>query len=142
MEKLPDNYRNKYIVFYDGDCGFCNFWVQWILDRDKKDQFLFAALQSNFGQKFLKERQLPHQDFDSIYLWKPNSFYLKKSDAAIKIARTLGGIYHTAILGKLLPFFIRDFLYDQVAKRRKNIMSQHCRIPSEKDRKKLIPDEF
>ncbi|WP_300672892.1 DCC1-like thiol-disulfide oxidoreductase family protein [Soonwooa sp.] len=140
MENFDADYQNKYIVFYDGDCGFCNFWVQWILDRDKKDQFLFAALQSNLGQKFLKERHQNFQDFDSIFLWKPTSFYLKKSDAAIKIAQILGGLYRTAIVGKLLPHFVRDFMYDQVAKRRKKLMSLHCRIPTENDRKKFIND--
>ena len=28
---------NKYYVFYDGECGFCNFWVHWILKKDVKD---------------------------------------------------------------------------------------------------------
>ena len=79
----------KYYVFYDGDCGFCNYWVQWILKNDRKDHFRFAALQSDFGQKFLKERRLESNEFNTIYLWKPNEFYLLKSQAIVKIARIL-----------------------------------------------------
>ena len=46
----------KYFVLYDGECGFCNFWVHWILKKDTKNNFLFASLQSDFGQQFLNER--------------------------------------------------------------------------------------
>ena len=46
---------SKYYVFYDGDCGLCNYWVQWILKNDHQKQFLFSALQSEFSQKFLKD---------------------------------------------------------------------------------------
>ena len=85
--------NTKYYVLYDGDCGFCNHWVHWILKHDHKNQFLFASLQSDFAQKFLKERGLPTNDFDSIILLKPTSFYLKKSEAIVAIAKLLGGKY-------------------------------------------------
>lgn len=75
------NVEGKHIVFFDGDCGVCNFWVQWILERDTKDKFLFASLQSKYGQKFLSERGLDTKQFNTIYLWKPDDYYLIKSKA-------------------------------------------------------------
>ncbi|WP_373710272.1 thiol-disulfide oxidoreductase DCC family protein, partial [Kaistella sp.] len=72
---------NKYYVFYDGECGFCNFWVHWILKKDVKNQFLFASLQSEFGQQFLSERNLELKNLDTLYLWKPEKYYLQKSQA-------------------------------------------------------------
>ncbi len=83
--------KNKYYVFYDGECGFCNYWVQWILQRDSKDQFLFASLQSQFGQQFLWQRGLDRKNLNTIYLWKPESYYLIKSAAVAEIAKILGG---------------------------------------------------
>lgn len=130
--------KNKYYVFYDGDCGFCNFWVQWILENDKEDQYLFAALQSDFGQNFLKERSLKSDDFDTIYLWKPNAFYYTKSDAILKIANTIGGIYYFANLSKIFPKFIRNLGYDLIAKNRKKLMEQTCIIPTPEQRKKFV----
>lgn len=130
--------KNKYYVFYDGDCGFCNFWVQWILKNDKKNQYLFAALQSDFGQNFLKERNLKSDDFDTIYLWKPNDFYLTKSDAILKIANTIGGIYYFANFSKISPKFIRNLGYDLIAKNRKKLMEQTCIIPTPEQRKKFV----
>ena len=54
----------KSIVFYDGDCGFCNNTVQFILNHEKQDQILFTALQSDFTVDFLKSNNLPKPDFD------------------------------------------------------------------------------
>ncbi|KIA88051.1 thiol-disulfide oxidoreductase DCC family protein [Kaistella jeonii] len=128
----------KYYVFYDGDCGFCNYWVQWILKNDVKDQFLFSSLQSDFGQKFLTERGLENKEFSTLYLWKPNSFYLKKSQAALKIARIMGGKF--AIIGNLnfFPSFLSDLVYNQIAKNRTKLASQKCFLPNGKERAKFV----
>lgn len=138
MDHLSASFKDKHIIFYDGDCGFCNFWVQWILKRDYKDQFVFSALQSELGQQFLSERHLATKDFDSIYLWRPESYYLKKSDAAIKIGQLLAGIYSISVIAKILPLSIRDNIYDMIAKRRKSLMAGQCLLPTAKERKKFI----
>ena len=131
-------HKNKYYVFYDGECGFCNFWVQWILNNDKKDKFLFASLQGNFGQNFLKERNLETNNFNTIYLWKPEAYYLKKSSAIIKIAENLGGKYRLSTLIRIIPRFIRDFVYDAISNRRKKLMNASCLLPNVLQRKKII----
>ena len=128
----------KYYVFYDGECGFCNFWVHWILKRDDKDQFLFAALQGEFGQKFLSERNLELTDLDTLYLWKPDEYYLRKSHAVFKISEVLGGIYQFISVLRFLPTAITDFLYDRVAENRKKLATQACEIPTPEERKKFI----
>lgn len=138
MDHLSASFKDKHIIFYDGDCGFCNFWVQWILKRDYKDQFVFSALQSELGQQFLSERHLATKDFDSIYLWRPESYYLKKSDAAIKIGQLLASIYSISVIAKILPLSIRDNIYDMIAKRRKSLMTGQCLLPTAKERKKFI----
>lgn len=130
--------KDKIYIFYDGDCGFCNFWVQWILKNDTKDQFLFAALQSDFGQNFLKERGLKTNDFDTIYIWKPEAYYHTKSDAIMKIANTIGGIYYLSNVFKLFPKSIRNVGYDLIAKNRKKIMNESCTLPTPEERKKFI----
>ena len=130
--------KNKYYVFYDGECGFCNFWAQWILKNDKKDNFLFVALQSNFGQNFLKERGLETNHFNTIYLWKPNIFYLIKSDAILEIAKIIGGIYNLATILKIFPKFTRDIGYNLIAKNRKKLMEQACLLPTPEKRKKFV----
>lgn len=129
---------SKYYVFYDGDCGFCNFWVQWILKNDLKDQFMFAALQSDFGQEFLKERGLETKQLSTLYLWKPQSFYLKKSEAALKIASILGGKYSFIGYLSFVPKFISDFVYDKISENRKKLATNTCFLPNEKERTKFV----
>lgn len=129
---------SKYYIFYDGDCGFCNHWVQWILKHDKKDEFIFAALQSEFAQNFLKERNLPTVEFNTIYLWKPEEYYFQKSKAILKIADILGGKYKVISLLGYLPTFITDFGYNIVSKNRMKLASQKCYLPTAKERKKFI----
>ncbi|MDQ1097397.1 MULTISPECIES: thiol-disulfide oxidoreductase DCC family protein [Chryseobacterium] len=135
---MQEEFTNTYIVFFDGECGVCNFWVQWILERDTKDQFMFASLQSDFGQKFLSERGLDTQVFNTMYLWKPNSYYLIKSSAVLEIARLLGGIYQLSAIGKIIPQFLRDKLYDVVSKNRMKLANQKCYLPTPHQRKKFI----
>ena len=136
--ELSASFKNKNIVFYDGECGFCNHWVQWILEKDKKDKFLFSSLQSEFGQKFLNERNLPNQVFDTLYLWKPNSFYLTKYQAILEIASEIGGIYSLAKIGKILPDAIGNQFYNLVSRNRQKLASNQCFLPSAEQRKKFI----
>lgn len=135
---MEENWQNKHIVFFDGDCGVCNFWVQWILERDKKDAFMFASLQSDFGQKFLSERRLNTKVFNTMYLWKPGQYYLEKSKAILKIANLLGGIYKFSSLGKIIPSFLSDKVYDIVSKNRMKLANQKCYLPTPHQRAKFI----
>ena len=104
----------KIYVLYDGDCGFCNYWVQWILRRDQKDLFLFASLQSDFGQNFLKSRGLENKIFNTLILWSPEKYYLTKSEALLKIAKLLGGKYQILASMNILPLFLTNFFYELV----------------------------
>lgn len=130
--------NSKYYVFYDGECGFCNFWVHWILKRDHKNNFLFASLQSDFGQEFLRERNLELKELSTLYLWKPKEYYLQKSHAVFKIAEVIGGQYKLLSFLRHFPTMLTDFFYDRVAANRKKLASQACEIPTPEERKKFI----
>lgn len=129
---------SKYYVFYDGECGFCNYWVQFILKNDHKDQFMFASLQSDFGQEFLLERGLENKVFNTLYLWKPTSFYLTKSEAALKIAKILGGKFALLNIANVFPKTLTDFVYDKVADNRQKLAAEKCFVPNEKERAKFL----
>jgi len=136
--ETDEKFNNKNIVFFDGECGVCNFWVQWILERDKKDKFLFSSLQSGFGQKFLSDRGLETKQFNTLYLLKPDGNYLIKSRAVLEIAGLLGGLYSFLKIGTLLPTSLRDRLYDMVSRNRMKISAQKCFLPDQHQKKKFI----
>lgn len=129
---------NNYIILYDGECGFCNFWVQFIIKRDKKNQFSFASFQGDFGKKFLNERNLNSNHLTTLYLLEPQKAYWEKSSAVIKIAEILGGFYSLMKIFWIVPTAWRDSLYSIVAKNRRLIYSSNCYLPTEDEKKKFI----
>jgi predicted DCC family thiol-disulfide oxidoreductase YuxK len=130
--------KNYWVVLYDGSCGFCNFWVKWILKNDKNDNFQFAPLQGNYAQEFLNRNHLPTYDFDSIYLIKNNQTYSNKLEAIIDITNKLGGIYLMGNILRIIPKFLRDRIYNIIAANRKKLMGESCYLPTPEERKKFI----
>ncbi len=107
MEKHP-------IILFDGVCNLCNGAVQFIIERDKKQQFRFASLQSDFGQQY---QQQVGAAVDSILLVKNDKIY-QKSSAALRIARHLDGLWSLLFLFIIVPPFIRNSIYDWIARNR------------------------
>jgi len=87
-----ENNESKSVILFDGVCNLCNGWVQFVLKRDSKKTFLFASLQSTAAQKLRRNINLPLNDFDSIILVEGSMYYIK-STAALRVARSLGGIW-------------------------------------------------
>ena len=121
------------IVFYDGDCGFCNTSVQLILNNRKVD-FYFIPLQADVSkdimQNFNEEIKM-----NTLYLYEKGKLY-KKSTAAIKIAKNLKKLYPLVFyVGMIVPKIIRDWVYDQIAKRRHKIKPGFCAMPLEQEKK-------
>lgn len=107
---------NHPIILFDGTCNFCSFWVKYILKRDKKKVFRLASLQANIGQELLQKHHI-NSKIDAIVLIEHGRVYIK-STAALRILKTLGGV--TAIFYGLIiiPPFVRNFVYDVIAKYR------------------------
>jgi predicted DCC family thiol-disulfide oxidoreductase YuxK len=120
---------DKHIVLFDGDCNFCNYWVKFVIERDKKDLFRFTSLQSETGKNLLKQYDLK-DDLETVVLIK-NDAAKTKSSAALHIFKGLGGIHQLVIIFIAVPKFIRDWFYGIVAKYRKKLMkNQSCIIPT------------
>ncbi|MFN7325463.1 MAG: thiol-disulfide oxidoreductase DCC family protein [Chitinophagales bacterium] len=105
------------VLLFDGVCNLCNTSVKWVLLRDKKGEFKFAAIQSEAGQSLLKSFGLENQPLESVILISGRQAYIK-SDAAIKVASKLGGIWTIALVFRLVPRPVRDAIYNWVAKNR------------------------
>jgi len=77
---------------------------------------LFASLQSNYGQDLLKQLGLPAGTFHSFILYEDGNFFTR-SAAALKIFSELKGWGWVKIFW-IVPEFIRDAVYDLIAKNR------------------------
>lgn len=132
------------IILYDGMCGLCNRFVQFVLRHDQRGFFLFAALQSAFGQAALVRGGLAGANVKTVYVivrsGKAETF-LSKSAAALFVLEELGGLWSlVATLGRLFPQSVRDWAYDVVARNRYRIFGRHesCPIPSPEVRRRFL----
>ena len=135
---MADN--NKQIILFDGVCNLCNSSVQFIIKRDKKDIFRFAALQSDIGQELVRKRGIDTSMVDSIILIQPEVAYYVKSDAALRIARSLSGLWPALWIFLWLPSGLRDLVYDLVAKNRYKVFGKRdaCMIPTPELKEKFL----
>ncbi|NND16854.1 MAG: thiol-disulfide oxidoreductase DCC family protein [Eudoraea sp.] len=132
--------HNKQIILFDGVCNLCNRFVQWIIKRDKNDAFRFAPLESKIGQQLLQEHNLNPDAMDTIVLIQPFSGHYTKSTAALKIGSTIGGIYRIFSLFWIFPAFLRDPVYDWVARNRYKWYGKQdkCMVPTAELKAKFL----
>ena len=130
---------NKSLLLFDGVCNLCNSSVQFILLRDKKDRFRFASLQSDYGQNLLREHNLPTESFNSLVLVENGKIY-QKSTAALRIARKLKGLWPLLFAFIIIPPFIRNFVYDIIAKNRYRLFGKkdECMLPRPEWKQKFL----
>lgn len=119
------------VVLFDGVCNFCNGSVQFMIRRDPAGVFRFASLQSEYGQSQLKRFDLPPHELYSIIVVEED-LYFQKSDAILKIARHLKSPWSALTVFKIIPRFIRDVVYELIAKNRYKLFGRkdECMIPS------------
>ena len=105
------------VIFFDGVCNLCTGSVQYVIKHDPKRIFRFASLQSSFGQKLLSDHNLPADTFNSFILFENDKIYTR-STAALLVAKRLKGISKLLYGFIIIPKFIRDAVYNLVAKNR------------------------
>lgn len=124
--------KDKKIILFDGVCNLCNGAIQFIIKRDKKDTFRYAALQSEIGIQLIKERAIDTTKVDSIILIEPGVAYFTKSDAALNIAKEFGGGWKLLSIFTWIPKSFRDVIYDLIARNRYKWFGRKdaCMIPT------------
>lgn len=133
--------ENKKIILFDGVCNLCNGAIQYVIKRDKKDVFRYAALQSEIGQELVKERGIDTSKVDSIIVIEPGIAYYTKAGAALKITREFGGAWSLlSLISHILPVTIQNAIYDLVAKNRYKWFGkkESCMIPTPELKAKFL----
>ena len=113
----PEIPPTQSIYLFDGVCNLCNSAVQFIIKHDKKKQFRFASLQSDFGQQTLIANNLPNVEFTSFILLE-NGKLFTESTAALRIAKKLDAAWPLLYAFIIVPPFIRNAVYKWIAKNR------------------------
>jgi predicted DCC family thiol-disulfide oxidoreductase YuxK len=111
------------ILFYDGDCALCNRVVTFILNHEKDSKVLFSALDTAAANELLSKHPIYNREEDTVYFFDGNQLY-SKSTAVLKLLPFLKGYLFVLRLGWLFPKGLRDKIYDEVAKRRRNLIKE------------------
>lgn len=132
------------ILLYDGTCGFCARSIQFVLRHESPDSGLrFARLDGALGTE-LRERHPELSRIDSVLWYEPATpsspeRVLWRSHAALRVARYLGGGWRVlGSLGTVIPSFIRDAVYDWIARHRRQLAPEACLVPTADQRRRFI----
>lgn len=122
---------NQAVVLFDGVCNLCNAGVNFIIDRDPRRVFRFAALQSPIGQEMMRKHGLDPAKFDTVVLVEEGRAYTRSS-AALRILRLLRGGWALLYPFMVVPAPVRDAFYRFIARRRYGWFGQSatCRVPT------------
>jgi len=127
------------IILFDGVCNFCNSSVNFIIARDSSGYFRFAPLQSEVGEKLLKENGIDRIETDSVVVVEDGKAFTH-STAALKIARRLDGIWKIFYALIVVPRFIRDAAYKLFARYRYKLFGKKdaCMLPTPEIRARFL----
>jgi predicted DCC family thiol-disulfide oxidoreductase YuxK len=134
---MKSNNSANYVIFFDGVCGLCNGFVDFVMKIDKQKLFKFSPLQSEFARGLLSPEDVI--ELKSVIV-QINGRTYKKSDAVFAVFKELGGSWKALQLLKILPRPLRNSAYDMVAKYRYKIFGkkESCRLPSPEERQRFI----
>jgi predicted DCC family thiol-disulfide oxidoreductase YuxK len=121
------------VIYFDGYCGLCNGFVDFVLARDRSRRFRFAPLQGTTATARFGD---PGDVDPTTILLEDGGVVHERSTAALRIISQLGGPWSLLAVFRLVPRFIRDAVYDWVARNRYGWFGKRdtCRLPSPEER--------
>lgn len=132
--------KDKKLILFDGVCNLCNSSIQYVIKHDKNDVFLFAPLESEIAQKIINHFNIDTAKTDSIILYSEEKGVAFKSTAALKIALKLGFPQKLLSIFFIVPTFIRNWVYNFIAKNRYKWFGKKeaCMVPTEALKSKFL----
>lgn len=128
------------VIFFDGVCNLCNSSVQFVIQHDQKDQFKFTALQGAYAKEMLPKFNADPEKLNTILLLEDDRLYTKSS-AALRVTRKLNGLIPLLYAFIIIPKFMRDWVYDGIAKNRYKWWGKQesCWVPTPELKCKFYP---
>ncbi|MEO8725080.1 MAG: DCC1-like thiol-disulfide oxidoreductase family protein [Acidobacteriaceae bacterium] len=127
------------ILVYDGECGFCARSVQFILNHERRHDLLFVPRQSALGIELRREYKLEAIE-SMVWIEAGEKKAFIESDAVLKAATYLEGIFGIAALGLYIPTALRNRPYRWIAAHRQRLSrnSGACLLPTPEQRARFM----
>jgi predicted DCC family thiol-disulfide oxidoreductase YuxK len=132
--------RKRPLFIFDGVCVLCSTGASFLMRHDSRGRVQFASAQSPLGSAIFRKLGKP---IDESYLLIDAEGWHAKSDGYFQLAKILGGPWRLALVFRLIPRAIRDWLYDRVAANRYRWFgkSEYCALLTEEQRERLVADD-
>lgn len=129
----------RWVLFFDGDCAFCSASVRRAFKFDKHRRLRYSPLQGKLAAEKGFSAYADKVDGTMVVMRESDGKVFLRSDAAIEIARALGGGWRIFSLAVLIPRFIRDGVYRWISRHRFWFSSKgdFCALP-DPEMEKLI----
>lgn len=133
----PSNKDSKPILFFDGVCGLCNHFVDFLFIEDSQNIFMVATLQGKTAKKHLSPED--YENLESVIVVDDGTKY-KKSEAVLKTLFLIGGFWRLLVILKVFPQSFRDAIYGMIVKNRYRLFGkkESCRLPTSEERQRFL----
>src|SRR5687767_14136218 len=142
--QTPSGPEGAHLLMYDGVCGLCSRFLQFVLAHDHRAVFRFASLQSATGQSMVAHSGGDPEALTSFYVLAnyrtAEAEVFTRSRAALFVARELGWPWKATALLRVLPDALLDRAYDRVARSRYRLFGRYeqCLTPSPEFRSRFV----
>jgi predicted DCC family thiol-disulfide oxidoreductase YuxK len=129
------------IVLFDGQCGFCDGFVRWLLERDARGALRFAPLQGETAAELRAHHsEIPREHDTVVFVETRGERVSLRSDAVLRILSLVDGPWrHIAIL-RWIPRILRDLPYRVFVRLRYRVFGRldACPIPSPEEASRFL----
>jgi len=134
LNQIP---ADRPVLVFDGDCGFCNRSVQFVLNHEKRRDLLFLRRASELGMEL--RRHFGLESVESM-LWVENGIAYVESDATLKTAAYVGGWCRLALVARVVPRPLRNWAYRIFARNRHRIFAarKQCVMPDPEQKSRFL----
>ncbi|MBC7981079.1 MAG: DUF393 domain-containing protein [Armatimonadetes bacterium] len=130
----------RWVLFFDGECGFCNQSVRQVHRFDRRGEVDFAPLQGELGKSLGLEKYAVKGGGTMVLMREGDGAMFYKSDAWVKLGMAMGGMWKIlAMMLAVVPVGLRDWAYDGVARNRYRLAGVvgTCGLPDQALRNKM-----
>ena len=144
MSERDTQEGKHHLLLYDGECGFCHAAVQFVLARDRRRAFRFAALQGAPAASALAPFGGPPAELTSFLVIEDGRggrpVLHDRADAALFVAQALGWPWRLLAVFRVLPRPWLDAAYGIVARHRHRLLgpADACILPRPEDRERFL----
>jgi predicted DCC family thiol-disulfide oxidoreductase YuxK len=133
--------EERTVFFYDSECGMCDRFVQFLLERTEAGSLYFSSLRSPFAQTVLSAWRVDSRAAEAAYLLRGRHLYKGNSAIveALRLTRSSSGF---VLCLAMIPAPVRALGYSLVARYRRLLSARagSCRVLTPIEKSRFVTD--